>query len=122
MINATKRAFVLVNAQTIITLTIKGETMSYELQTPMGAIEAVIDDNCGLKKFYSIANVMAKELKVKFIGKEDDSATVDWHFKYKGQPLTLQHNIYNGVSIFTKAAKGNKVITELANFLQAKVF
>jgi ABC-type tungstate transport system permease subunit len=96
--------------------------MSYQLQTTLGTLEAVIDDNCGLKKFYSIANVMAKELKVKFIGKEDDSATVDWHFKYKGHPLTLQHNIYNGVSIFTKEGKANKAITELAKFLQGKVF
>jgi hypothetical protein len=107
---------------TIITFNIKGDVMSYELQTPLGMLEAVIDDNCGLKKFYSIANVMARELKVKFVGKEDDSATVDWHFKYKGHPLTLHYNIYNGVSIFPKAGKPNKVITELANFLQGKVF
>ncbi len=96
--------------------------MGYQLQTPMGILEAVIDDNCGLKKFYSIANVMAKDLKVKFIGKEDDSATVDWHFKYKGHPLTLQHNIYNGVSIVTKEGKANRVLFELANFLHNKVF
>jgi hypothetical protein len=96
--------------------------MSYQLQTPMGLLEAVIDDNCGLKKFYSIANVMAKELKVKFIGKEDDSATVEWHFKYKGHPLTLQYNIYNGVSIFPKAGKHNKYVTELAGFLEGRTF
>ncbi len=96
--------------------------MNYQLQPSCGLLEAIIDDNCGLKKFYSIANVMAKELKVKFIGKEDDSATVDWHFKYKGQPLTLQHNIYNGVSILTKEGKPSKVIGELANFLTGKVF
>jgi hypothetical protein len=100
----------------------KYPVMSYELQSPMGALEAVIDDNCGLKKFYSIANVMARELKVKFVGKEDDSATVEWHFKYKGHPLTLYYNIYNGVSIFQKAGKPNKVISELANFLQGKAF
>lgn len=96
--------------------------MSYEPNVPSGSFEAVIDDNCGLKKFYSIANVMARELKVKFIGKEDDSATVEWHFKYKGQPLTLHYNIYNGVSIFPKAGKPHKVVTELASFLQGKVF
>jgi len=95
--------------------------MSYNLQTPMSRTEAVIDDNCGIKTFYSIANVMAHELKVKFTGKEDDSATVDWHFKYKGYPLTLHYNIYNGVSIFYKNGKPVKVITELVNFLQGKL-
>jgi hypothetical protein len=96
--------------------------MSYQLQTQMGALEAVIDDNCGLKKFYSIANMLAKELKIKFLSKEDDSATVDWHFKYKGSPLTLHYNIYNGVSIFPKASKYNKTVSELAGFLQSKAF
>lgn len=96
--------------------------MSYQLNSPLGTLEAVIDDNCGMKKFYSIANVMARELKVKFVGKEDESDIVEWHFKYKGQALTLHYNIYNGVSIFNKAGKPNKVISELANFLQGKVF
>lgn len=96
--------------------------MSYQLQTNMGALEAVIDDNCGLKKFYSIANMLAKELKVKFISKEDDSATVEWHFKYKGSPLTLHYNIYNGVSIYPKERKYNKFVSELAGFLEGKVF
>lgn len=96
--------------------------MSYQLNSPTGTLEAVIDDNCGLKKFYSIANVMAKELKVKFIDKEDESDIVEWQFKYKGHPLTLQYNIYNGVSIFHTAGKPNKVISELANFLQGKAF
>ena len=96
--------------------------MSYQLNSPMGTLEAVIDDNCGLKKFYSIANIMAKELKVKFSDKEDESDIVEWHFKYKGHPLKLHYNIYNGVSIFHKAGKPNKVLSELANFLQGKVF
>lgn len=95
--------------------------MSYQLQSSAGAVEAVIDDNCGLKKFYSIANVMARELNIKFTGKEDDSATVDWHFKYKGYPMTLHYNIYNGVSIFPQG-KAGKVIGEIVKFLQGKVF
>lgn len=96
--------------------------MSYQLQSKMGALEAVIDDNCGLKKFYSIANMLAKELKIKFFAKEDNSATVDWHFKYKGSPLTLHYNIYNGVSIYPKESKYNKVVSELAGFLRSKAF
>ncbi len=96
--------------------------MSYQLQSQMGALEAVIDDNCGLKKFYSIANMLARELKVKFTSKEDDSATVEWHFKYKGSALTLHYNIYNGVSIYPKASKYNKFVSEVAGFLEGKVF
>ena len=96
--------------------------MSYQLTTPMGAVEAVIDDNCGLKKFNSIANMLMRELKVKFSGKEDDSDTVDWHFKYKGHPLTLHYNIYNGVSIFTQHRKDNDAVNEVAKYVESKAY
>ena len=96
--------------------------MSYQLTTPMGAVEAVIDDNCGLKKFNSIANMLMRELKVKFSGKEDDSDTVDWHFKYKGHPLTLHYNIYNGVSIFTQNRKDNDAVNEVAKYVESKAY
>lgn len=96
--------------------------MSYQLITPMGAVEAVIDDNCGLKKFNSIANMLMRELKVKFLGKEDDSDTVDWHFKYKGHPLTLHYNIYNGVSIFTQNRKDNDAVNEVARYVESKTY
>ncbi len=94
--------------------------MSYQLKTPLGAIEAVIDDNCGLKRFYNIANLLVKELKVKFVGKEDDFDTVDWHFKYKGHPLTLHYNIYNGVSLLPQTLKDNEYVTELAGILDSR--
>jgi hypothetical protein len=57
--------------------------MSYQLTSTLGTLEAVIDDNCGMKKFNSIVNMLLRELKVKFLAKQDDSDTVDWHFKYK---------------------------------------
>jgi hypothetical protein len=41
--------------------------MSYQLTSPVGTLEAVIDDNCGMKKFNSIANMLLKELKVKLL-------------------------------------------------------
>ncbi len=96
--------------------------MSYQLTTALGAVEAVIDDNCGMKKFNSIASMLVRELKVKFLGKQDDSDTVDWHFKYKGHPLTLHYNIYNGVSICTQHRKDNDAVNELAKFLESRAY
>ena len=96
--------------------------MSYQLTSPVGTLEAVIDDNSGMKKFNSIANMLLKELKVKFLGKQDDSDTVDWHFKYKGHPLTLHYNIYNGVSVFTQNRKDNEAVTEVAKYLESRAY
>lgn len=96
--------------------------MSYQLTNISGAVEAVIDDNCGISKFHNIVNIMLHELKVKFLAKEDDSDTVDWHFKYKGRPLTLHYNIYNGVSVFTQNSKNNSAVSEVAKYLEAKTF
>jgi hypothetical protein len=96
--------------------------MSYQLTNISGAVEAVIDDNCGISKFHNIVNIMLQELKVKFLAKEDDSDTVDWHFKYKGRPLTLHYNIYNGVSVFTLSSKNNSAVSEVAKYLEGKAF
>ena len=96
--------------------------MSYQLTTNQGAVEAVIDDNCGMKKFNSIANMLLRELKVKFLSKHDDSDTVDWNFRYKGHPLTLHYNIYNGVSIFTQSIKDNEAVNELAKYLESRAY
>ena len=101
--------------------------MCYELKTNSGGTEAVIDDNCGISKFYAIANTLADHLKVTFLNQIDDADTLDWDFKYKNQFLTLHYNIYSGVSIFptkTRDAlnKENKAVVELANVLEGKLF
>ncbi len=96
--------------------------MSYQLKNELGTVEAVIDDNCGIKKFYSIANTLSNELKVKFFEKNDEFDTVDWNFKYKGHPLKLSYNIYNGVSIRTTSVRDNDIVTELATLLERKYF
>ena len=96
--------------------------MSYQLTNSSGALEAVIDDNCGMKKFYSIADVLSSELRVKFTGKQDFFDSTDWEFSYKGHPLKLHYNIYNGVSIFPHHSKANSVVTELASLLERKFF
>jgi hypothetical protein len=100
--------------------------MCYHLKTNYGATEAVIDDNCGISKFYSIAGTLADDLKVKFINQIDDAETLDWDFKYKNIFLTLHYNIFNGVSIFPQKInakqKVNKAVLEVADFLERNAY
>ncbi len=96
--------------------------MSYRLTSATGNIEAVIDDNCGMKKFLSIANMLVSEHKIKFIAKEDNSDTIDWYFSYKGHLLNLHYNIYNGVSICNRNIRDNDVVAELAASLERNFF
>ena len=88
--------------------------MSYRLTSAISPFEVVIDDNCGMKKFLSIANLLVIEHKIKFIAKEDYSDTIDWYFNYKGHKLILHYGIYNGVSICTSNSRDNEVVRELA--------
>ena len=99
--------------------------MCYALKTQSGATEAVIDDNCGISKFYAIANALAEDLHVQFMNQVDDAETLDWDFKYKDALLTLHYNIFNGVSIFpyrqneyTRPA----LVMEVASFLEKRAF
>ena len=100
--------------------------MYYELTSRFGGTEAVIDDNCGITKFYAIANTLAEHLHIKFMNKVDDAETLDWDFKYKDQFLTLHYNIFNGVSIFPQALQtgqsDSKAVTEVAHFLERQAF
>lgn len=100
--------------------------MCYELKTLSGATEAVIDDNCGINKFYAIANALSSELKINFLSQVDDADSLDWDFKYAGQFLTLHYNIFNGVRIFpvkkTKQLKGDNAVKAVANFLRKRAF
>lgn len=100
--------------------------MCYALKTQSGATEAVIDDNCGISKFYAIANTLAEHLQVQFMNQVDDADTLDWDFKYKDQFLTLHYNIFNGVSIFPQRLKSkpqeNQLVMEVANFLEKQAY
>ena len=100
--------------------------MSYQLKTKSGATEAVIDDNCGISKFYAIAHTLSDKLEVIFMNQIDDSETLDWDFKYKGQFLTLHYNIFEGVSIFPQPTKSLKsdsqAVIEVAHFLERNAF
>ncbi|MEX1201977.1 MAG: hypothetical protein WEA59_01940 [Ferruginibacter sp.] len=100
--------------------------MCYSLKTQYGATEAVIDDNCGISKFYAIAITLADNLQVQFLNQIDDADTLDWDFKYKDQFLTLHYNIFNGVSIFPQQQKSlkkeNKAVMEVASFLEKHAY
>ncbi|HEY9340531.1 MAG TPA: hypothetical protein VIQ23_03055 [Hanamia sp.] len=100
--------------------------MCYHLKTDFGGTEAVIDDNCGISKFYAIAITLSNDLKVKFINQVDDADTLDWDFKYKKYFLTLHYNIFNGVSILphhiNSTSKANKAVMELAELLEKKAY
>jgi len=100
--------------------------MCYELKTTFGGTEAVIDDNCGISKFYAIARTLADDLQVKFLNQVDDAETLDWDFQYRGQFLTLHYNMFNGVSIYPRqiksSSKGNNAVLEVAHFLEHRVY
>lgn len=100
--------------------------MSYQLKTKSGGTQAVIDDNCGISKFYAIAHTLSEELQVIFLNQVDDSETLDWDFKFKGQLLTLHYNIFEGVSIFPQelnaVKKDNAAVLEVAHYLERHAF
>jgi hypothetical protein len=100
--------------------------MCYELKTTFGGVEAVIDDNCGVSKFYAIADTLTKSLHIKFMNQVDDSDTLDWDFRYKDELLTLHYNIFNGVSIYPqqvrKAPTQSNLVMEVAHFLEKRAF
>lgn len=96
--------------------------MGYLLTSVTGGLEAVIDDNCGMKKFISIANLLVKECRIRFIAKEDYSDSIDWYFRYKRRTFKLHYSIYNGASISTESSKDNSIVSELAALLQQKFY
>lgn len=100
--------------------------MSLTLRTDFGCTEAIIDDDCGFKRFYEVADILSADLHLQFTSKEEDLDTLYWNFLYKGFPLTLHYNIYTGVSIFPfkikKALrKENDAVVEVASYLENRL-
>lgn len=100
--------------------------MSLTLRTDFGCTEAIIDDDCGLKRFYEVANILTDDLDIRFTKKEDDFDTLVWHFLYKGHILTLHYNIYTGISIYplkfrNAPRKENDMVIEIARFLEDRL-
>ncbi len=82
--------------------------------------EVAIDDILSLNSFYCLTHKLSNTRRVKFLGKEDDPDNIDWNFKYRGRKLTLQYNIYNGVSLFSNNSSDASIVMELAGSLQKK--
>ena len=97
--------------------------MSLTLKTDFGYTEAIIDEDCGLRRFYEVAHILSQHPLVSFFSKLDDIESVYWDFYYKKNALTLHYNIYTGISIhpqhFTEAQKKeNEAVIEVAGFLE----
>ena len=104
----------------------KSVFMSLTLRTDFGCTEAIIDDDCGLKRFYEVANILSDDLEIRFTNKEDDFDTLTWDFLYRGHILTLHYNIYTGISIYPRKfreapRKDNDAVIEVARFLENKL-
>ena len=100
--------------------------MSLTLRTDFGCTEAVIDDDCGLKRFYEVADILSEDLDIKFLAKLDDFDSLVWDFNFKGHTLTLHYNIYTGISIYPRKfrdaqRKDNDAVVEVAQFLETKL-
>jgi hypothetical protein len=93
------------------------------LRTDFGCTEAIIDDDCGIKKFYEIASILTDNLDIKFKVTADEADTQLWHFPYNKNVLSLHYNVYTGISIFPgkfrEASKQeNEAVVEIARQLE----
>ena len=100
--------------------------MKPKLETDKGWTEAIIDDDCGFEKFYSVADVLSNYFNLTFSNKLNDFDTIYWDFEYKGNELVLHYNIYLGISIFPKAFKSatetdNLSVVEISTLLFQKL-
>jgi hypothetical protein len=91
---------------------------AYDFNT---SVSTVIDEHGSLQKFYSLTNELSKTRHVRFTNKQDDVDGIEWHFKYRGHQLTLQYNIYNGVSLTPQSNKDVKQAAKLAVRLKKTV-
>jgi hypothetical protein len=73
----------------------------------------IIDDSASLQQFYLLTNELSKNRRVKFTGKLDEADNIEWNFKYRGHPLSLQYNIYGGLTLSPQNNKDAKVANEL---------
>jgi len=80
----------------------------------------IIDDGASLQQFYLLTNQLSRNKRVRFTGKLDEADTIDWNFKYRGYPLTLHYNIYNGVTLSQQSGKDLKVVNEVAVILKGR--
>lgn len=80
--------------------------------------EKVISETGSLTEFYNLTNKLSKTRFVRFTGKNDEADNIQWCFTYRGHKLTLQYNIYNGVSLQANNIKNIKAVEKLAEKLR----
>jgi hypothetical protein len=97
--------------------------MSYVLLSTKNA-EMVIDDNCGISKFYKVANLLQNDLDISFLNQVDDVELLNWDFSYKKKFLTLHFDVYGGISIQESINTNEETLvsTELSEFIHSKVY
>lgn len=81
------------------------------------ATEKIINETGSLTEFYNLTNKLSKTRFVRFTGKNDEADNIEWCFTYRGHKLTLQYNIYSGVSLHTNNIKDSKAVHKLAEKL-----
>lgn len=96
--------------------------MKPRFKTEKGWTEAIIDDDCEFRNFYTIADLLSSGFNLTFSNKLDDFDTLYWDFEYKGNNLVLHYNIFLGVSVFPKAFKSatqkdNEAVEEISTLL-----
>lgn len=92
------------------------------LETDKGWTEAIIDNDCELDKFYTVADIISKQFNLIFSNKLNDLDTFYWDFEYNESPLVLHYNIYLGISIFPREFKSaslrdNESVVEISTLL-----
>jgi hypothetical protein len=97
--------------------------MSYLLLNNSSA-EVVIDDNCGISKFYAVANLLQNDLQISFLNQVDDVELLNWDFSYKKKFLTLHYDMYGGVSIKESINKKQEdlISQELGDYLHSRIY
>jgi hypothetical protein len=100
--------------------------MSLTLRTDFGCTEAIIDEDCGLKRFYEVANILMQGFNIEFAEKEDEMDTLNWIFRFKNSLLTLHYNIYTGISIYPfkfREAQNteNNDVVEIAQYVEDRL-
>ena len=79
--------------------------------------EMIINESGNLQEFYRMANLLSKTRHIHLMSKEDDAVIVEWHYKFRGDMLSLQYNIYNGVTLLYNG-KDKKIVDKLAVHLR----
>lgn len=77
----------------------------------------VIDDNCGVSKFYAIAHKLTEELQILFLDQKDDKESLEWKYAHKKQIFTLRYAPFDGVSIIAPPGQF-KLAMETKHFLE----